>query len=134
MEQMGQVGVRVYAVHGHKAKEEGKCEPRGMWLWVQDRDKGWCLAGEQGTRLCRVWLGSQGCLLLPFLHVSVVTREPQAVLKPGAGRVRAASFLSGQGKHAQVLEEMPPIHSWLPTIGGHRASPKKGLGRDLAQQ
>lgn len=56
------------------------------------------------------------------------------MLKPGAGRVRAASFLSGQGKHAQVLEKMPPIHSWLPAIGGHRASPKKGLGRDPAQQ
>lgn len=56
------------------------------------------------------------------------------MLEPGAGRIWAAGFLSGQGKYAQVLEEMPPIRSWLPAIGGHRTGPKKGLGRDPAQQ
>lgn len=42
---------------------------------------------------------------------------------PGAGRVHVGSFLPGQCKQAQILEEVPTFCRWLPAVGGHGASP-----------
>lgn len=75
------------------------------------------------TCLCRGWPGSHGCCLIPLPHIPVVTWEPHTMHGPGAGRVHAGSFLPGQCKQAQILEEVPTFCRWLPAVGGHGASP-----------
>lgn len=96
----------------------------GLGFWgIEGKWDGEPQAQGMCTCLCRGWPGSHGCCLIPLPHIPVVTWEPHTVQGPGAGRVHVGSFLPGQCKQAQILEEVPTFCRWLPAVGGHGASP-----------